>query len=379
MESVIFDGKEYVKASVLATRFRYTADYLGQLCRGKKVDARLVGRAWYINLDSLNLHRSGRYKTAPAKEEAEFSVRKPPSHYLSRIDVEPILRKKTVSLVKSTKGVWTELSVKYEEDDHSLIPRVNKEAVSKNIPVNPAEAERVKIQKEKSPITSFKAEELPEVYLRGAINIAGLEEATEAPPEIIEKKEPEIKLERIPENFKPKQVFIRQLKKPSVVSSAPVLHKSDMVRPVMPQVTKVPDVSSQKVQDLAIKIPVHKHVINQQPLVQPTRVAAVPEKRPENKVLPPVVKRSVLRPINVDMVSEKTAPPNFKPQVVLNNEAKKAAPPPAGGGWFTPVLATMVAVGLAVWVMGARAEIFAERGTYQEHWKFDIDQLRERF
>ena len=378
MESVIFDGKEYVKASVLATRFRYTADYLGQLCRGKKVDARLVGRAWYINLDSLNLHRSGRYKTTPAKEETEFSVRKPPSHYLSRIDVEPILRKKTVSLVKSTKGVWTELSVKYEEDDHSLIPRVNKEAISKNIPVNPADAERVKIQKEKSPVTSFKAEALPEVYLKGSINIAGLEEATEAPPEISEKKEPEIKLERVPVISKPKQVLIRQLNKPSAVSPAPAQYKSDMALPVRSQVTKVSDASSQKVQDLAIKIPVHRHAINQQPLVRPNKVVKAPEIRPGNKVLPPTVKRSVLRPINVDMVSENAAPPNFKPQIVLNNEAKKAVPSPAGGGWLAPVFATVVAICLAGWVLGAQAEVFVEQSTYQEHWKFDINQLRDR-
>ena len=62
MEAVIFDGKEYTKASVLAERFGYTQDYLGQLCRAKKVDARLVGRAWYINLESIEKHRSSRYK-----------------------------------------------------------------------------------------------------------------------------------------------------------------------------------------------------------------------------------------------------------------------------------------------------------------------------
>ena len=69
MEVVIFEGKEYTKASVLAARFRYTSDYLGQLCRGKKVDARLVGRAWYINLDSLNHHRDGRYKNVIVKSK----------------------------------------------------------------------------------------------------------------------------------------------------------------------------------------------------------------------------------------------------------------------------------------------------------------------
>ena len=109
MEAVIFDGKEYVKASVVAERFSYTQDYLGQLCRGKKVDARLVGRAWYINLDSLTGHKKTRYKgpDKPAKEsEKVFATHSSGAkeHYLSRIDVEPVLKKKTVKIIKNEAG-----------------------------------------------------------------------------------------------------------------------------------------------------------------------------------------------------------------------------------------------------------------------------------
>jgi hypothetical protein len=218
MERVIFDGKEYVKASVLATRFRYTADYLGQLCRGKKVDARLVGRAWYINLDSLNVHRSGRYKNLQVKEkegktatkvpivastkpvvevkeepvvaktENKLAVvapifKKPSSNYLSRIDVEPVLKEKTVKIMRSNNGTLLEVPMRYEKDDYSLIPRVNKSAVSAEIHVMPAEAERLKIYKEpkKFNIVDFKAEALPEVFLSGRIKVDGLLEATEEP------------------------------------------------------------------------------------------------------------------------------------------------------------------------------------------------------
>lgn len=179
MESVVFDGKEFVKASVLAEKFRYTQDYLGQLCRGKKVDARLVGRAWYINLDSLNSHRTARYK-AVTKPDSE-PIRKTSNHYLSRIDVEPVLKQKTVKIMKGESGKLTEFSMKYEGDDYSLIPRVNKSAISSHLHIVPAGAEKLKIHKDKDikSVTNFKAEPLPEVYLSGTLKVEGIEEVTE--------------------------------------------------------------------------------------------------------------------------------------------------------------------------------------------------------
>jgi len=42
MDKVVFDKKEYTKASIAAKQFKYTSDYVGQLCRLEKVDARLV-------------------------------------------------------------------------------------------------------------------------------------------------------------------------------------------------------------------------------------------------------------------------------------------------------------------------------------------------
>lgn len=186
MESVVFDGKEFVKASVLAEKFRYTQDYLGQLCRGKKVDARLVGRAWYINLDSLNSHRTARYKTV-SKPEVQVT-KKTSNHYLSRIDVEPVLKQKTVKILKGERGALTEVAMKYEGDDYSLIPRVNKSAISSYLHIEPAEAEKVKVHKDKDVknVTNFKAEPLPEVYLSGTLKVEGIEEATsETPSEAI--------------------------------------------------------------------------------------------------------------------------------------------------------------------------------------------------
>jgi hypothetical protein len=186
MEAVVFEGKEYVKASVLAEKFRYTQDYLGQLCRGKKVDARLVGRAWYINLASLELHRTGRYKPLE-KSVDSVPVKKASNNYSSRIDVEPFLKNKTVKILKGKNGVLTEVPVRYERDEYSLIPRVNKAAISAYIPILPAEAERLKIKKEAKHfnVTDFKAQPLPEVFLSGSIKVDGIPEVVESTEEPI--------------------------------------------------------------------------------------------------------------------------------------------------------------------------------------------------
>lgn len=61
MTTVTVDGVVYEKASTLAKRFKYTTDYIGQLCRAKKVDAQLIGRSWYVNPESLESHKESRY------------------------------------------------------------------------------------------------------------------------------------------------------------------------------------------------------------------------------------------------------------------------------------------------------------------------------
>ncbi len=71
MKSIILDGKEFVKASEAAKEHGYTNDYIGQLCRGNKVDAQLVGRVWYVHVESLLKHRKGRYRSSQKKTKEE--------------------------------------------------------------------------------------------------------------------------------------------------------------------------------------------------------------------------------------------------------------------------------------------------------------------
>lgn len=61
MQELVLDGATYVPLKTAAAQSGYEKNYLGQLCRAGKVDGRLVGRNWYINLDSLDQHTSREY------------------------------------------------------------------------------------------------------------------------------------------------------------------------------------------------------------------------------------------------------------------------------------------------------------------------------
>lgn len=61
MQELVLDGATYVPLKAAAAQSGYEKNYLGQLCRAGKVDGRLVGRNWYINLDSLEEHTSREY------------------------------------------------------------------------------------------------------------------------------------------------------------------------------------------------------------------------------------------------------------------------------------------------------------------------------
>lgn len=64
MESeLLFDGVRYVSSSRAAKLVGYTKDYVGQLCRAGKLEARFVGRSWYVSEDGIRRHKLGVHYT----------------------------------------------------------------------------------------------------------------------------------------------------------------------------------------------------------------------------------------------------------------------------------------------------------------------------
>lgn len=117
METVILDGKEFVKASKAAKDLGYTADHVGQLCRNGKVTARLVGRAWYVLKDDLQNHKveKKRILRAKAREQAKKSIEE---------------HRKSVLAARSNGPTR---AIRYEPDDRELIPQTRKLGIHSSV------------------------------------------------------------------------------------------------------------------------------------------------------------------------------------------------------------------------------------------------------
>src|SRR5271155_2795244 len=59
MDEITLDDKTYVSSKRAAQITGYAKDYVGQLCREGRVEARLVGRNWYVLESSIRAHRFG--------------------------------------------------------------------------------------------------------------------------------------------------------------------------------------------------------------------------------------------------------------------------------------------------------------------------------
>ncbi|MEZ4103663.1 MAG: hypothetical protein R3B60_00025 [Candidatus Paceibacterota bacterium] len=170
MDTVTVNGKEYIKATVLAKKFKYTTDYVGQLCRKNKVEAELVGRSWYVNLDSLEKHKKSRYKKVRendkiAKEDSKITK--------TRINVNPVITNRATKFAKEkSKNFINRIDwkpVKYEIDESDLLPKLD----NKKINIDLADAVSVKVNGfSQDETTDFSSEDLPEVLMKGPVKIS---------------------------------------------------------------------------------------------------------------------------------------------------------------------------------------------------------------
>ena len=166
METISVGGKEYVKAGVLARELGYTTDYVGQLCRGGKVEAELVGRSWYVEPASLRNHKQSRYRSTVKKSKTE--IRK------VLVGGETEKTPKPNPAVSARFYRQATAPTRYEEDKSDLIPVLKERPdgpVLKRLPVEPADAERLSIRSESADY-AITTTDLPEITLSGKVEIA---------------------------------------------------------------------------------------------------------------------------------------------------------------------------------------------------------------
>ncbi len=97
MDELVIGEKKYISSKKAAELTGYAKDYIGQLCREGRVEARLVGRSWYVLESSISEHRFGKQeeetKELPVEETAivEESDWKSPRYVTETVSTLPEL------------------------------------------------------------------------------------------------------------------------------------------------------------------------------------------------------------------------------------------------------------------------------------------------
>ncbi|MBX4188415.1 MAG: helix-turn-helix domain-containing protein, partial [Candidatus Doudnabacteria bacterium] len=55
-QELFLEGKKYIPSKLVATLFHFNQDYVGQLCREGRVVSRKVGKAWYVEENSIHAY-----------------------------------------------------------------------------------------------------------------------------------------------------------------------------------------------------------------------------------------------------------------------------------------------------------------------------------
>lgn len=79
MDEITIGDKVYVSSKRAAQITGYAKDYVGQLCREGRVEARLVGRNWYVLDSAIREHRFGKSEEKTTSNEPEQRIEDPVS------------------------------------------------------------------------------------------------------------------------------------------------------------------------------------------------------------------------------------------------------------------------------------------------------------
>ncbi len=118
MDELTIGDKIYISSKRAAKITGYAKDYVGQLCREGRVEARLVGRNWYVLESSITEHRFGPVeedkKAAQEPEKDTYQWKSPtyvaedpvPVPSLIRKEPEVIASRKVVSEMQAAWQEW---------------------------------------------------------------------------------------------------------------------------------------------------------------------------------------------------------------------------------------------------------------------------------
>lgn len=178
MEVLEFDGKKYVKATKVARDLGYTADYVGQLCRGGKVGCHLVGRSWYVDQDAVGEHKATRYRSSKTKTREAL---KDEVHKI-QIHKDPDLPRSKIQRGENTSSLHfytrtSERTGSYAEDTAELMPVLTKKqpgTTGTELEVEVACAKELEVGNSAREYV-LKATELPKIRFKGSLSVSDYE------------------------------------------------------------------------------------------------------------------------------------------------------------------------------------------------------------
>jgi len=170
MDEISVGEKKYLKAKLVARELGYTNDYVGQLCRAGKVDAKLVGRTWYVDPTTVKGHKQTRYRSTKAATHRDLKSS------VSKILIEQPIEKE--HFYDYRESLRTKSSVQYEPDENDLLPKPKK---SIPLPVELADAQKLGVEGTTSNKYRFEAPKREETKFFGTLKVTDF--ITEVPVE----------------------------------------------------------------------------------------------------------------------------------------------------------------------------------------------------
>lgn len=132
MDELEISGKRYISSRRAAKEHKYHSDYIGQLIRAKKVVGTKVGRAWYVEIESLAAYFNKELQSKSEQEVAQNTATYVVSE--KKEILKPIVRH--ISPVSTYETMENE----FEEKNKSAIQTrtTNLQYVPKSEPLFPA-------------------------------------------------------------------------------------------------------------------------------------------------------------------------------------------------------------------------------------------------
>lgn len=126
MDELVVDGEKYISSKRAARLSGYAKDYIGQLCRAGKIDAKMVGRSWYVKESAIKEHRKT-FQGTPVVDETLWKEGK-----------EGLEFKGFGTAADPSKPRLTEehIKINYEHDDRPVMPLVGAKATASPTPVD---------------------------------------------------------------------------------------------------------------------------------------------------------------------------------------------------------------------------------------------------